>query len=133
MTTPPGGRAGPDVGGRSAVPDVDALIGVPGARGCGTVACMPERTRGRAAVPDVDALMAQVAQGDRDAFGSLYDALAPLVHGLVLHSLHEPARGGELTEEVFLELWRQAPRLDAGPGGARAWAALLARRRSRGA
>jgi len=93
-----------------------------------TVALMSEFDPGPP--PDIDELMERVARGDQQAFASLYDALAPLVHGLVLRILRDPAQSEEVTQEVFLEVWRQARRFDADRGHARAWITVTAHRRA---
>ncbi len=80
--------------------------------------------------PDVDELMERVARGDQQAFASLYDALAPLVYGLVLRVVRDPAHSEEVTQEVFLEVWKQAKRFDADRGHARAWITVTAHRRA---
>ncbi|WP_136611692.1 ECF RNA polymerase sigma factor SigK [Sinomonas albida] len=91
---------------------------------------MPDRDAGGTPGPDIDELMARVARGDQGAFGSLYDALAPLVHGLVLRVVRDPAQSEEVTQEVFLEVWQQAKRFDADRGRARAWITVMAHRRA---
>ncbi|WP_415857382.1 ECF RNA polymerase sigma factor SigK [Sinomonas sp. G460-2] len=91
---------------------------------------MPDRDAGGTPGPDIDELMGRVARGDQDAFGSLYDALAPLVHGLVLRVVRDPAQSEEVTQEVFLEIWQQAKRFDADRGRARAWITVMAHRRA---
>ncbi len=96
-----------------------------------TVVYMPDRERGtHASAPDLDELMARVARGDHAAFGHLYDALAPLVHGLVLRVVRDRAQSEEVTQEVFLEVWQQARRFDADRGRARAWITVMAHRRA---
>jgi RNA polymerase sigma-70 factor (ECF subfamily) len=95
-----------------------------------TVVYMPDRDAGGASAPDIDELMGRVALGDQGAFGSLYDALAPLVHGLVLRVVRDPAQSEEVTQEVFLEVWQQAKRFDADRGRARAWITVMAHRRA---
>jgi RNA polymerase sigma-70 factor, ECF subfamily len=82
-------------------------------------------------VRDADAaLIGRVAAGDHGAFGALYDQLAPLVYGVSKRVLHDPSYAEEVTQEVFLEIWRQAPRFDGSRGSVRAWAATIARRRA---
>ena len=56
--------------------------------------------------------------------------VAPVVHGIVLKILRDPAMSEEVTQEVFVELWRLAPRYDAERGSARSWAATIAHRRA---
>ena len=79
---------------------------------------------------DDAALIGRVAGGDHGAFGALYDQLAPLVYGVSKRVLHDPSYAEEVTQEVFLEIWRQAPRFDDSRGSVRAWAATIARRRA---
>lgn len=79
--------------------------------------------------PVVDAL-ARAATGDEAAFGEFYDHVASAVYGTVLKVLRNPAMAEEVTQEVFLELWRTAPRYDAGRGSPRTWATTVAHRRA---
>ncbi|MCL4148156.1 UNVERIFIED_CONTAM: hypothetical protein GTU68_021712 [Idotea baltica] len=53
-----------------------------------------------------------------------------MVHGLVLRVIRNPAMAEEVTQEVFVELWRLAPRYDVTKGSPRAWAASIAHRRA---
>ena len=69
---------------------------------------------------DTGALMARVAKGDEPAFAELYDELAPTVYGIVLRVVRDPAQSEEVTQEVFVELWRQAARFDPARGDVRA-------------
>jgi RNA polymerase sigma-70 factor (ECF subfamily) len=75
-------------------------------------------------------LLGRAGRGDQAAFGELYDALAPLLHGLVLKVVRDPAQSEEVTQEAFIELWRLAPRYDASRGTVRSWAATIAHRRA---
>jgi RNA polymerase sigma-70 factor (ECF subfamily) len=78
----------------------------------------------------VGALLLRAGRGDQSAFGELYDELAPMVHGVVLKVVRDPAMSEEVTQEVFVELWRLAARFDGTRGTARSWAATLAHRRA---
>lgn len=78
----------------------------------------------------VGALLRRAGRGDQSAFGELYDELAPMVHGVVLKVVRDPAMSEEVTQEVFVELWRLAARFDGTKGSARSWAATLAHRRA---
>ncbi|MDQ4501537.1 ECF RNA polymerase sigma factor SigK [Sinomonas sp. ASV322] len=95
-----------------------------------TVVYMPDRDAEAPSAPDLDELMARVARGDQEAFADLYDGLAPVIHGLVLRVVRDPAQSEEVTQEVFLEVWQQAKRFDADRGRARAWITVVAHRRA---
>jgi RNA polymerase sigma-70 factor (ECF subfamily) len=76
------------------------------------------------------ALLSRAGRGDQSAFAELYDDLAPLLHGVVLKVVRDPAQSEEVTQEAFIELWRLAPRYDGSRGSVRSWAATLAHRRA---
>lgn len=75
-------------------------------------------------------LLHRVALGDQDAFAQLYDLLAPMVHGVALKVVRDPSQSEEVTQEVFVELWRTATRFDASRASVRTWAAMVAHRRA---
>ena len=79
---------------------------------------------------DVDDLVRRVARGDSAAFEELYDELSPAVHGLARRVVRDPARAEDVTQEVFLEVWRKATRFDEGLGKARTWVMTIAHRRA---
>ena len=80
--------------------------------------------------PDLDTIIAQVAAGDQAAFATLYDRLAPTVFGVIRRVLRDPAQSEEVTQEAFLEIWRQAARFDPAKGSVPTWAVMIARRRA---
>jgi RNA polymerase sigma-70 factor (ECF subfamily) len=79
---------------------------------------------------DLTRFIASVAKGDQAAFASLYDALAASVYGVVRRVLRDPSQAEEVTQEVFVEIWRQASRFDPDRGGVRTWAVVIAHRRA---
>lgn len=78
----------------------------------------------------LDDLLSDVGRGDQAAFSQFYDASAALVHGIVAKVVRDPAITQEVSQEVFVELWRLAPRFEADRGSAKAWAATIAHRRA---
>lgn len=78
----------------------------------------------------LDTQLGRVARGDRAAFADLYDAVAPRVYGLTQRVVRDPAIAEEVTQEVFLQVWREADRFDASRGSAWAWLLTLTHRRS---
>ena len=79
---------------------------------------------------DVDMLVGRVARGDRQAFEALYDALSSAVYGLARRVVRDPARAEDVTQEVFLDVWRKAARFDASLGKAKTWVLTIAHRRA---
>ena len=80
--------------------------------------------------PDPVLLMERVQQGDDSAFAALYDLLAPAVFGSIKRVLRDPAMSEEVTQEVFVELWRTAARFDPQRASVATWVVTLARRRA---
>ena len=79
---------------------------------------------------DASHLLTLVAAGDEDAFGALYDLLAPSVFGTCLAVVRDRDHAAEVTQEVMVEVWRTAARFVPGRGSARTWAVTLAHRRA---
>jgi len=77
-----------------------------------------------------DALLSLVATGDQRAFASLYDLMAPRVLGLVRRVLRDHAQSEEVAQEIFLEIWQNAPRFDASKGTAVTWIMTMTHRRA---
>lgn len=77
-----------------------------------------------------EALIAQVARGDERSFEQLYDDVGGQVHGLVRRVLRDPAQSEEVTQEVFLEVWRTASRFDPSRGRAMTWVMTIAHARA---
>lgn len=80
--------------------------------------------------PDLVSLMLRVQRGDDVAFADLYDRLSGVVFGAVKRVLRDPAMSEEVTQEVFVELWRTAVRFDPERASVSTWAITLARRRA---
>jgi len=75
-------------------------------------------------------LIERIARGDRLALAELYDAAAPLVHGLTTRILEDRTAAEEATADAFIQVWRQAERWDPGRGSPLAWLLMLARSRA---
>jgi RNA polymerase sigma-70 factor (ECF subfamily) len=79
---------------------------------------------------DLDQLVGRLARGDARAFESLYDELSSAVYGLARRVVRDPTRAEDVTQEVFLEVWRKAARFDRSLGKAKTWVMTIAHRRA---
>jgi RNA polymerase sigma-70 factor, ECF subfamily len=95
------------------------------------VTVMPSEGSGpRAAGGDLAAQLGLVARGDPAAFAAVYDQVAVGVFGIVRRVIRDLAQSEEVTQEVMLEVWRNASRFDTGRGSALAWIMTMAHRRA---
>ncbi len=92
------------------------------------------RSASASAPPDEATILAgflsRAGRGDQAAFSELYDATSALVHGVVLKVLRDPSQAEEITQEVFVEIWRLAPRYEFDRGSVKSWIATIAHRRA---
>jgi len=79
---------------------------------------------------DLAARLRLVARGDADAFDAVYDQVAGAGFGVVRQVVRDPAQSEEVTQDVLLEVWRNAAKFDPGRGSATAWVMTLAHRRA---
>ncbi|WP_319456731.1 MULTISPECIES: sigma-70 family RNA polymerase sigma factor [unclassified Mycobacterium] len=79
---------------------------------------------------DLDALLRRVAQRDVDAFAAFYDDTRARVFGLVTRVLRDPGYSEETTQDVYLQVWRNAGNYDPAAGSPMAWLMTLAHRRA---
>ena len=78
--------------------------------------------------PTTQELLAAIAQHDEAALARLYDLTAPDLYGLISEIITDGEAGRqEILKEVFIRLWKDAKRIQAGGGSVRVWLALEAR------
>jgi RNA polymerase sigma-70 factor (ECF subfamily) len=63
-------------------------------------------------------------------FAAAYDAHAPGVYGAAMRILSDPTRAQDVTQDVFLRLWRRPSRFDATRGELGSYLRLMARSRA---
>ena len=80
--------------------------------------------------PQLQAWILQIVDQDQQAFSALYGAMVGKVYGLVNRITRNPQLAEEVTEDVFWQIWRQAPRFDPARGVAGAWIMTMARSRA---
>jgi RNA polymerase sigma-70 factor (ECF subfamily) len=71
--------------------------------------------------------MERYAAGDDAAFGELYDALAPRLHGFLVRQTRDVARAEDLVQQTFLQIHRARGRFIPG-AEVMPWAFAIARR-----
>lgn len=62
--------------------------------------------------PVADGLLVAAGHRDVDALAAFYDRTAPAVFGFLQSLLGRGAHVEHVTEQVYLQLWRTAPRFD---------------------
>lgn len=72
----------------------------------------------------------RIVDHDERALMQLHDATRSRVWGLVLRVVRRPQWAEEVVEEVYFQVWRQAPRFDAERGKALTWLLGMARSRA---
>jgi RNA polymerase sigma-70 factor (ECF subfamily) len=93
----------------------------------------PWRARDEAGPPaHADAeLVARVATGDAEALREAYERHGAIVFGAAMRLLGDHQLAEECTQDVFLTLWREAGRFDAGRGTRLStWLYAIARNRA---
>ena len=75
-------------------------------------------------------LVSRCARGQDGAFAELYDLTSARVYGVVLKVLRSPDQAAEVTQEVFVEVWRQSARYAPERGSVLAWMTTMAHRRA---
>jgi RNA polymerase sigma-70 factor (ECF subfamily) len=72
-------------------------------------------------------LMELLCQRDQTALEQLYDRYSTLVYSLLLRITQEAASAEDLTQEVFLKVWRNAHLYESSRGSLEAWLVTVAR------
>lgn len=72
-------------------------------------------------------LLQQIAQQDQQALMALYEQYGALVYSLCLRVLRQPGLAEEVTQDVFLKLWRQPERWNPALGQFSSWLLTISR------
>ncbi|MGP4053940.1 sigma-70 family RNA polymerase sigma factor [Mycobacterium sp. 4D054] len=79
---------------------------------------------------ELDALLRQVARRDADAFAAFYNQTRSRVYGLVIRVLRDPGYSEETTQDIYLQVWRNAANYNPEAGSPLTWLLTLAHRRA---
>lgn len=80
--------------------------------------------------PSDSELLLAAGLGDRDAFRDLYRRISKTLFSVAYKVVGNTADAEELTQETFMELWKQAPRYDAERAKPLTFAIRIIRNRS---
>lgn len=75
-------------------------------------------------------LIDRSARGHEEAFAELYDLTSSRIYGIVLRVLRSADHSAEVTQEVYVEVWRQSARYARDKGSVMAWMSTMAHRRA---
>lgn len=78
----------------------------------------------------LEAWIAAIVDHDERALLALYEATLSRVYGLVLRLVRQAQLAEEVAEEVYFQVWRQAPRFDPARGRPLTWLLAMARSRA---
>ena len=78
----------------------------------------------------LQAWISGIVEHDERALLALYEATLSRVYGLVLRLVRRSQLAEEVAEEVYFQVWRQAPRFDAERGRPLTWLLGMARSRA---
>src|SRR3954468_19707067 len=71
--------------------------------------------------PDDGALATRIGNGDAEALGMLYDRYSRVVYSFALRMVADPGSAEELTQEVFIRVWRQGGQYQHSRGALLTW------------
>jgi len=75
-------------------------------------------------------LMRRIAERDESALALLYDRHATSAYSLIRRIVQDEAAAEEILQDVFLHIWKIAPRFDEARGQLRGWLLVMARNRA---
>lgn len=78
----------------------------------------------------LEAWIGAIVDHDERALLALYEATLSRVYGLVLRLVRRTQLAEEVAEDVYFQVWRQAPRFDAARGRPLTWLLSMARSRA---
>ena len=84
--------------------------------------------------PSVQAALSELlkacSRGDEAAFAKLYDATSARLFGLVLRTVRDRAQAEEVTQDAYLDIWRNSARFDPDRGSAMSWLMTIGHRKA---
>lgn len=75
-------------------------------------------------------LLDRLAAGDASALEEIYSSYSPIVYGLAARVTGDRSAAADISQEVFVDLWRRPERFDAQKGSLRSLLCVMSRNRS---
>ncbi|MCL4560501.1 MAG: sigma-70 family RNA polymerase sigma factor [Chloroflexi bacterium] len=75
-------------------------------------------------------LLARIADAEVGALGELYDRYGRLIYSLAMNIVYDSGIAEEVTQDVFIELWRKAGQYQSSQGKVITWLSTIARNRA---
>lgn len=76
------------------------------------------------------ALLVKVEQGDQQAMGLLFDRYSGIVYSVALRVLKDTGQAEDVTQDIFIQIWKKPGAFISGRGSLGAWLAVVARNRA---
>jgi RNA polymerase sigma-70 factor (ECF subfamily) len=70
-----------------------------------------------------------MAAGNHAALALCYDAMGPVIFSLAVRMLRDRAAAEDVTQDIFVQVWRQAGNYDTSRGSPEAWMMMIGRTR----
>lgn len=90
----------------------------------------PPHEGGRSGGAHLASLLKRAGRGDEKAFAEWYDATADRAFGLAVRVLRDRAQAEEVTQESYLDCWRNSARFDESRGSAVSWLLTIVHRKA---
>ena len=100
-----------------------------------TPECRPSPTQSARAQRESDAahlveLMTRCSCGQEEALAELYDLTSSPIYGIVLWVVRSTDLAAEVTQDVYVEVWRQSARYRPSNGSVFRWVMTMAHRKA---
>lgn len=75
------------------------------------------------------AVLQRMGQGDHAALAKAYDLIGGAVFSLAVRMMRDRQAAEDVTQDIFIQVWRQSAGFDTARGSAEAWIMMIARSR----